>query len=155
MINVAALSTNSESFRLVSLPSSKISPPRESKSASFSLEALTPLRVVWTADFDSITADLVSLINEFVFSTVLRVSRIMAWTSDSVWIALAAKAAKYGLAVRYVAYVPITRKNRITMVNICNVSQLGVSRQKIWNSLIYKLRKTFGLYRLIHVRHTV
>lgn len=31
----------------------------------------------------------------------------------------------------------------------------GVSRQKIWNSLIYKLRETFRLYRLIDVGHTV
>ena len=30
-----------------------------------------------------------------------------------------------------------------------------VSRQKIWNSLIYKLRETFRLYRLIDVGHTV
>jgi hypothetical protein len=30
-----------------------------------------------------------------------------------------------------------------------------VSRQKIWNSLLYKLRETFRLHRLIHVRHTV
>jgi len=30
-----------------------------------------------------------------------------------------------------------------------------VSRRRIWNSLIYKSRETFGLYRLIDVRHTV
>ncbi len=30
-----------------------------------------------------------------------------------------------------------------------------VSRQKIWSSLLYKLREIFRLYRLIHVRHTV
>jgi hypothetical protein len=35
------------------------------------------------------------------------------------------------------------------------LSKHAVSRQKIWNSLIYKLRETFGLYRLIDVGHTV
>ena len=35
------------------------------------------------------------------------------------------------------------------------IASMSVSRQKIWNSLIYKLRETFGLYRLIDVGHTV
>ena len=36
-----------------------------------------------------------------------------------------------------------------------NLNNRGVSRQKIWNSLLYKLRETFGLYRLIYLRRSV
>ena len=40
-------------------------------------------------------------------------------------------------------------------INDLTPKSLDVSRQKIWNSLIYKLRETFGLYCLIDVGHTV